>query len=133
MASDWWSRKLNSEPTSPARQPDPRMNPPARQSPSQRGGEYTPTGNELMDTLAQAALSTGGSKKLRENSGTCPECGSGNYFVPAAEGMNRMKPAARCYDCGYPIVQSGSGTGHSASEGPTRAARQLPGSRPVDM
>jgi len=35
----------------------------------------------------------------------CPECGSGNYGGATAEARKR------CYDCGYPIVQSASGLG----------------------
>lgn len=31
----------------------------------------------------------------------CPDCGSDNYF-----GFNGSKP--RCYECGYPMEQSGS-------------------------
>jgi ribosomal protein L37AE/L43A len=32
---------------------------------------------------------------------TCPECGSNNY-------MSVANAAPRCYDCGYPLSQSGS-------------------------
>jgi hypothetical protein len=35
---------------------------------------------------------------------TCPNCRSGNY------GSMDPNIKARCYDCGYPVVQSGSGT-----------------------
>jgi hypothetical protein len=38
-------------------------------------------------------------------SSICPGCGSGNYGSAVPE----AKP--RCYDCGYPIQQSGSGLG----------------------
>jgi len=31
---------------------------------------------------------------------TCPDCGSSNYFAI-------QNAAARCYDCGYPVQQSG--------------------------
>ncbi len=30
----------------------------------------------------------------------------------------------RCYDCGYPVVQTTSGMGNVKSEGPVKAARQ---------
>jgi hypothetical protein len=44
---------------------------------------------------------------------------SGNYFAP--QGTQRM----RCYDCGYPVIQAGSGAGMpSGSSGPTIAAKQ---------
>jgi hypothetical protein len=53
----------------------------------------------------------------------CPGCGSGNY------GSSALAPEAkaRCYDCGYPVVQSGSGMGtgiQSAGGGPATPARQ---------
>jgi hypothetical protein len=35
----------------------------------------------------------------------CPGCGSGNYGGATPESRKR------CYDCGYPIQQSGSGVG----------------------
>jgi len=44
-------------------------------------------------------------------SNNCPGCGSGNY---SAAGGGR----ARCYDCGYPIQQSGSGMGKGIVSGP---------------
>lgn len=52
----------------------------------------------------------------------CPGCGSGNY------GGNTPESRKRCYDCGYPIQQSGSGmTGvrGSQAEGPVQAAKQV--------
>jgi hypothetical protein len=42
----------------------------------------------------------------------CPSCGSSNYFmhIPLVAGFcyEGHRPAARCFDCGWPIVQSGS-------------------------
>ena len=54
---------------------------------------------------------------------SCPNCRSGNYGKMTAE------TRARCYDCGYPIVQQGSGIGSTgSSKGPAQAARQATGS-----
>lgn len=51
----------------------------------------------------------------------CPSCGSNNYGGTA-------ETRARCYDCGYPIQQSGSGIpgirGPKA-EGPVQPAKQV--------
>lgn len=50
---------------------------------------------------------------------TCPDCGSNNYF-----GVQGSKP--RCYECGYPMEQSGSKYGQLQGahvEGDTQAAR----------
>ena len=49
----------------------------------------------------------------------CPSCGSGNYM--AAPGRQYH----RCYDCGYPLQQSGSGIGTTQAEGPTKQATQV--------
>ncbi|WP_371590951.1 hypothetical protein [Streptomyces sp. NBC_00470] len=46
----------------------------------------------------------------------CPGCGSGNYFGPADS-------RKRCYDCGYPVEQSGYGAAAHAGEG--QPARQI--------
>jgi hypothetical protein len=54
------------------------------------------------------------------NATRCPGCGSGNY------GSVTPESKARCYDCGYPLIQAGSGVsgvGNSAT-GPTMPARQ---------
>jgi uncharacterized protein (DUF983 family) len=51
----------------------------------------------------------------------CPGCGSGNYA--AAPGSSYR----RCYDCGWPIQQSGSGVGATKSDAPARPATQVPG------
>ena len=50
---------------------------------------------------------------------TCPDCNSDNYF-----GFNGSKP--RCYECGYPMEQSGSKYGSLTGarvEGDTKGAR----------
>ena len=55
------------------------------------------------------------------NTERCPNCMSNNYMAP--QGTERK----RCYDCGYPIVQAGSGagsTGGSGSGGAPIAAKQ---------
>ena len=53
----------------------------------------------------------------------CPGCGSSNYGGATPESRKR------CYDCGYPIQQSGTGVGKGISvpmEGPTQASIQVP-------
>ena len=55
----------------------------------------------------------------------CPGCGSGNYGGATPESRKR------CYDCGYPIQQSGSGVGKGIvgnggqAEGPATPAVQV--------
>lgn len=53
---------------------------------------------------------------------SCPDCGSGNYLSP-----NPQTIAFRCYDCGYPISQSGSRFGGLAGAHVEGAARQALG------
>lgn len=54
----------------------------------------------------------------------CPECNSGNYGRGIGPESTNIK--ARCYDCGYPLMQSGSGVSSPSSSGaPVRAAKQL--------
>lgn len=58
-----------------------------------------------------------------KHTGTCPECGSGNYR--GGLGQNEM---TRCYECGYNprFTQSGTGGGlPSGTAGPTSPSRQV--------
>lgn len=110
--NDWWAKKLanpNPQPSMPPTGPiAPRTYTPPAQTPNVQVG-YDPE----KDTLVAKAPSS------RVND-TCPNCMSGNYFAP--QGTQRM----RCYDCGYPVVQSGSGAGMpSQSSGPTQKAKQV--------
>jgi hypothetical protein len=69
-----------------------------------------PTFQQPQATRAQSATSTA----------TCPDCGSGNYFAI-------QNAAPRCYDCGYPIQQSGSRYGNLAGAHVEGAAKQATG------
>lgn len=94
--ADWYAAKFAG--TNPPRQ----YTPPA----------YVPTYEEPrpQPTKARSARQTE----------RCPDCDSENYFRP--------EPYAklRCYDCGYPLVQSGTGMGSVADENtPARPARQV--------
>lgn len=65
-------------------------------------------GQQMAPTKAQSAM---------QNT-PCPECFGNNYMT-----VNNAAP--RCYDCGYPIVQAGSGMGSlqgARVEGATQAA-----------
>lgn len=129
-ASDWWARKLGNAP--PAA-PSPQQHLLPSRAPIQPLPEqYVEQGGDgVLDVLARAAMETGGSKRVKEDSGSCPECGSGNYFARKynENGMPmRIEAAPHCYDCGYPIIQAGSAHGGATSaraEGKTQAARQL--------
>lgn len=104
--ADWWARKLQEQ------QPTP---PPARtqsvpQAPSQV--PMTPYQAPVPQQPASRAQSA-------SQNTSCPDCGSENYF-----GFNGSKP--RCYECGYPMEQSGSKYGSLTGAqvvGDTRGAR----------
>ena len=115
MASnDWWSRKLSGE--QPARRETP-ISPPSRREPWVPGPrptfpavEYDASQDRLMVTKAQSSRQTD----------NCPSCYSINYMAPQGTQMKR------CYDCGYPIVQSGTGVGVPTEPGAqTMAAKQV--------
>jgi len=86
--SDWWSKKLGTNTTTPQSTPYiPQNTPPVVQPAPQT---HTPSGNRLPESAM--------------SSSRCPHCGSGNY------GKSSPDTRARCYECGYPIQQSGTGT-----------------------
>lgn len=106
-SSNWWANKMGGTPTpnnyptqSPPYNPIPQPQVPAPQQPQQ---PYLPPS--------------------ATTSSRCPGCGSGNYGGATPEAK------ARCYDCGYPVVQSGSGMGKGVSQqgsgAPATPARQI--------
>lgn len=86
--SDWWAKRLTNQPAAPVGRPNPVLPMP----PSQQPMTPMPTFQPQATTKATSANSYA----------TCPDCGSGNYMAPTPQ------IAPRCYDCGYPIQQSGS-------------------------
>jgi len=111
MSSDWWSKKLTGQPASypPVAQPAPQI-PQQFQQPVQPPVQQP--AQPQQPRLPQSAM----------NASRCPGCGSGNYGGATPE----SRP--RCYDCGYPITQSGTGIpgiNQGQASGPTQAAKQV--------
>jgi len=110
--NNWWANKLNGTPNST---PTPATSLPAgnvyRATP---GAPNTPvTYDANQDQLVTRAQSA----KLAER---CPGCNSGNYMSSPSGGRSR------CYDCGYPIIQQGSGlSGTSTGSGTVTASKQV--------
>ena len=106
--ADWFARKLNQQPLPPQQQqPAPVY---AAPQPAQYAQPQQPQYPPTQQMTPQAER--------------CPGCGSGNF-----SGAEGTRP--RCYDCGYPIQQSGSGVGKGivgtpTASGPTQPARQVP-------
>ena len=107
MSSNWWANKLGApapQQSAPTQSPYVAPQPATYVQPSQP--QYPPT----QQATPQAER--------------CPGCGSGNYGGASPEARKR------CYDCGYPITQSGSGmgkgiTGGQSSGGPAQPAKQI--------
>jgi ribosomal protein S27AE len=88
-SADWFAKKMgNNAPVSQVR-PDPTPTMP----PSQQPMAELPIFQQSADPSAKAQSS-------RENQ-LCPDCGSENFFA-------FQNSAPRCYNCGYPVSQSGS-------------------------
>lgn len=84
--NNWWATKLGTGmPPTPPRQEVPM---PPTQQPMAR---FTPMQPPTPTSKAQSA----------QQVETCPDCGSNNY-------MSVQNTAKRCYNCGYPLQQSGS-------------------------
>lgn len=119
--NNWWANKLGG---TPSQQPStPSVSPPIPNTyVAQPGMPNTPVNYDPnRDQLVSKAMSA-------RNSAQCPNCYSGNYFAPM--GTNKM----RCYDCGYPVLQQGSGAGLPSGQGgaatPAKQVNQGGGFRP---
>lgn len=130
--SDFWTKKLqaNTPPAAPPRQTVPSQPwwMPAsvpRQEPVEQliepqpyeDGEISPERAAKLSRLAPSSQQTG----------MCPACNSGNY-ITISNTQVAGKGTSRCYDCGYPIIQSSSGDTLPSTGGegkPARAAKQL--------
>ena len=104
MSSNWWAEKLG----------QPKVN----STPI----TYQPSAAPMTPAVSQVPPPTQTTRNVASaGAGRCPGCGSGNYGGATPE----SRP--RCYDCGYPITQSGTGVpGISApSGGPVQKAKQI--------
>jgi hypothetical protein len=106
--ADWWSKKLNNNaPQVQQGRPDPSPTMPPSQLPmSQMPVFQRPNEPQGLPPLPSAS---------------CPDCRSSNYMSPTPQ------IAPRCYDCGYPIQQSGSRFGGLAGAHVEGAAKQATG------
>jgi len=105
--ANWWANKLNNG-QAPVPQGRPVNNIPM--PPSQQPMAPMPVfQNQQPQSKAQSAAKTA----------TCPDCGSSNYFSATPQ------TSERCFECGYPVQQSGSRFGGLAGahvEGSAKAA-----------
>ncbi|MDP9870437.1 MULTISPECIES: hypothetical protein [Streptosporangium] len=127
--SSFWERKLNPNarpqaPQTPAYAPQasasrPWWDPTPPYPPTPQQPQSNPAAE--VDPAPYVAPRQAQSAKLTE---TCPDvtCGSVNYMAPPGTSARK-----RCYDCGYPLVQAGSGGGGlpSGQGGPATPATQV--------
>jgi len=105
--ADWWAKKLgNPQPQVGRPDPSPAM-PPSQQPLAQ------------MPSFQQSPNPAERASSARQTQ-TCPECNSANY-------MAVQNAAPRCYDCGYPIQQSGSRYGSLTGAHVDGATKQAAG------
>lgn len=103
--ADWWAKQLGAQPQQAAPRQMDMPTPPSQQPMT----PYTPPQPQQPASKAQSA---------KQNQ-TCPDCGSANYMSPT------QNVGLRCYDCGYPIQQSGSRFGSLTGakiEGPVKGS-----------
>jgi ribosomal protein S27E len=89
-SSDWWAEKLGTTPTPNVGRPDPTPPMPQSHLPMTQMPVFQP--QTQAPSKAESARQTA----------FCPDCGSSNYFSATPQTQ------LRCYDCGYPVQQSGS-------------------------
>jgi hypothetical protein len=107
--ADWWARKLAEQnPTQPRQDPTPNM--PMSQQPMAQMPQLQQPTSERAQSASQTA--------------SCPDCGSANY-------MSVANAAPRCFDCGYPLEQSGSRYGSLAGAHVEGSARSAAGNDPT--
>lgn len=103
--ADWWAKQLGAQPQQAAPRTADMPMPPSQQA-------MTP----FVSPQPQPTSKAQSAKQVQ----TCPDCGSANYMSPA------QNIGLRCYDCGYPIQQSGSRFGSltgATVEGNAKAAK----------
>lgn len=104
--ADWWAKKLGQQAQPQVGRPDPTPQMPPSQQPMAVMPPFQTTASQRAQSARQTA--------------TCPDCGSSNY-------MAVQNAAPRCFDCGYPLEQSGSRFGNLAGAHVEGAAKQASG------
>ena len=108
--NNWWAKKLGTTPAVSSSPPTSPANPTVYRAPQQ-----TPNTQVAYDSENDQLVTKAQSSRSNDR---CPGCLSGNYMAPV--GTQRK----RCYDCGYPIVQAGTGVGGTGQGGTPIAAKQ---------
>ncbi|MFE6739776.1 hypothetical protein [Streptomyces tubercidicus] len=134
--ADFWSRLGSSTPESSPRSTD-QQPPPTGQAWWQVSVPQTPAPQQPPEPLPDAAQEPDAEAQSRDRAQwakqpaqSCPSCSSSNYLAHPDQPTVR----ARCYDCGYPVSQSGSGLRlRTEASGPVQEARQTAASKTNDF
>ena len=95
--ADWWNKQLGVQPAQQQAQ-----QPRATNMPS------PPSQQPMTPFVAPQPQAPASKAKSATQTELCPNCSGNNYMSPAPN------IALRCYDCGYPLEQSGSRYGSLA-------------------
>lgn len=147
MSDSWWAKKLreNQPPPRPGiplgtpqpstphvpqyQAPPPQVGVPPQHAPEGQVVQLDADHVNVSATLAQqTSVIPEKAVGNRTETASCPECGGNNFFSRAQGIVRGPAPAPQCFDCGYPLVQSGSGAGSlsgAAASGSTRPAKQV--------
>jgi ribosomal protein L37E len=87
--ADWWAAKLAA------------VNPTPPSTPREANMPSMPPSQQPMATMPPIASPSSERAQSANQTALCPECGSSNY-------LSVQNAATRCFDCGYPLEQSGS-------------------------
>lgn len=107
--ADWWAAKLAQQNPNVA----PQVGRPVNMPPM-------PPSQQPMAPMPQFQVQAPSRAQSASQVASCPDCGSSNYMAVA-------NAAPRCYDCGYPIQQSGSRYGNLAGAHVEGSAKQATG------
>lgn len=137
MSDSWWAKKLGVQQVPTQHRPGapvPQAIPPQHRPMAQVPQQYAPQGQVVQPPAPAQPLPGPDPENLSEalqvktynevpmeakavrrhgGAGGCPDCGSGNFFSSGTPGREHQ----HCYDCGYPIVQTGSGGGALGGKG----------------
>jgi hypothetical protein len=125
MAESFWARRIREEMPQPVKQPVESPQGAWWQQPVLNSSRPI----EELQGPAQAQPDPFMGSPASHPANRCPGCGSGNYANVNSRDPRAIHKVYRCFDCGYPVVQSTSGMGNHAGSGqkgtPARQITQM--------
>ena len=116
--SSWWARRLADQ-TNATPQP-----PLVPRVPTARPVPMRPSSYPVSAPPTPASGATPAQATASKRAASCPECGGTNYaLIGTQTGGGGTFEVRRCFDCGYPVQQTGGGLSTSSSEAGKPVAR----------